>query len=73
MKTNSRPIPATRLWTLGSWRCEIDRSNRLRLFHGETLVAEHRSWSLGSAQAYAQVWQAAIADLPTVADGPRSV
>ena len=72
---NPLRIPTTTLWTLDNWRCDVDRLNRLRLFHGETLVAEHGASSLDSAQAYARVWRAAIADLvqPTFRRSSRAV
>ena len=67
-------LPAAKtLWMSAGWRCDVDPSNRLRLFHQETLVAEHRAASSEVVQTYAELWHAAIADLvePTSRPKPR--
>ncbi len=55
--------PVTILWILSEWRCEQDSADRLRLFHGDILIAEHAVRSNDLVQTYADLWRAAIADI----------
>ena len=51
------------LWALSEWRCEVADCERLLLYRGEEIVAEHRLRFREQATAYAEIWRAAIDDL----------
>ena len=45
------------------WRCELDPLNRLRLYHGDHLVAEQRATAPEHVLTYSDVWRDAITDI----------
>ena len=59
------------IWTLGHWRCEVHPTGRLRLYRGSALISEHQPMTLDFVQDYAEIWRAAIAELPEAAAPTR--
>jgi CheY-like chemotaxis protein len=60
---SSESKPPTRvLWTLNDWRCELQEPQRLCLYRGDHLVADHVT-SAHHVWDYARIWQAAVSEV----------